>query len=333
MVRIFFKSKGVRKEFFEKLFRESSFKTWKNLYEFYKIPRSVFDCYKNGKISIHKELYEKLSIYFSNKDREYFSKRIKLVEDNWGKVKGGNKAYAKNKEIFDTGRKKGMLKILKIREGKNFDYNEINLDKDLAYFIGLLIGDGFLNEYSRHYLIQFIGHKNHELDYYKNVVCPYFNKKFNLNPIIKESKIGNFIRVNIYSKNLFDLLTKKFNFPKGRKSHTITIPPKILISEKEILLSCIAGIYDAEGCIFFDKRKTYSKPYPRIDLHMLNLAILNQIKKILDEEGIICSIANSSNDNSRILVYGEKNVRIFLKKIHIKNPKHINKLKEHNVLH
>ena len=330
--RVLFESHIQRKKFFNLILKKSSLGTWKELYTLVKIPRQVFDLYKSGKLTLSLERYNSLSKFLNKNEINNFSRKIKLVDENWGRIKGGLENYKKHKDILAEGRKKGLLKLLKSRHENYRKFENFEIDKNLSYFIGLLIGDGFTNKYGGYYLIQFVGHKDHELNYYKEIICPYVKETFNLNPIIKESKEGNFFRVNIYSKGLFNLLTKEIGIPKGRKSHIILIPPKILASQKEILLSCIAGIYDAEGCIFFDKRKAYSKPYPRIDLHMLNLPILNQIKKILDDEGIISSVSNILTDNSRILVYGEKNVKNFLKKIHIKNPKHLNKLKEHNLV-
>ena len=61
---------------------------------------------------------------------------------------------------------------------------------------------------------------------------------------------------------------------------------------------------------------------------MLNIGILNQIKSILDGEGIVCSFANMGSKNCRILVYGEKNLRDFMSKIPIRNPKHLEKIEK-----
>ncbi len=170
------------------------------------------------------------------------------------------------------------------------------------------------------------------MQYYREIISPYVTQAFDLIPIIKESKHGNFIRVNIYSKSLFELLTKKIGIPAGRKSHIVLIPQSILSKEKNIVLACVAGIYDAECCIFMDKRINYSKPYPRIDLHMCNMAILNQIKEILFSEGVISSFSCLGTQNARLLIYGESNVKKFLNKVPLKNPKHLNKLKEHGFL-
>ncbi|MBS3074148.1 hypothetical protein J4447_01695 [Candidatus Pacearchaeota archaeon] len=332
MDRILFNSRLIREKFFIKILEDNGLKSWKEAYEKYKIPRSTFDRYRYGHWSIPSELYSNLIITFKENDLNLFSKNIKLVDANWGRIKGGKESYKKNKTAFDKGRKLGLVKILQTKPKPGFDHTKIETDCDLAYVVGLWIGDGFSNKYGGYYLTQFVGHKKHELKYYTEIICKYLENRFRLSPKIKKNFKGNFIRVNIYSKEFFNLLTKNLGLPAGRKSHTILIPQKIILADKEILLACVAGIYDAEGCIFFDKRKEYPKPYPRIDLHMLNLPILHQVKVVLEHEGIICSFANKDNKNQRILVYGEKNVKRFLEKVPIKNPKHLNKLKRANLV-
>ena len=47
---------------------------------------------------------------------------------------------------------------------------------------------------------------------YRDIILPYIQKAFDLTAVIKESKEGNFIRVNIYSKSLFELLTFDCSF-------------------------------------------------------------------------------------------------------------------------
>lgn len=326
--RVLFKSNSERLNFFNTILRRSSLETWKRLYSVTKIPRQVFDSYKSGKLTIPLERFNRLIKFLNNKEVNYFSNKTMLIDENWGRIKGGRENYKKHKDILTEGRKKGFLKLQKLQSDNYHKFENIKLDKNLAYFVGLWIGDGFSNKYQRYYLTQFVGNEESELGYYKNIICKYLEETFDLKPIIKESIDGNFIRINIYSKGLFDLLIENIGVPKGRKSKTVLIPQKILSADREILLSCIAGIYDAEGCIFFDKRKTYSKPYPRIDLHMFNAEILNQIKNVLDKEGIICSLASISNGNSRILIYGQENIKHFLTKILLRNPKHINRLKE-----
>jgi len=318
-------------EFFNLVLKKSNLKSFKQLSDLGGVKRQTWDRYRSGKTSIPNNLFNILIGYLNSSERKYFLEKSKILDPNWGRIKGGKEAYKRNKLAFVKGRIKGMQEILRNKPLFSFDYKGIDLDESLAHIIGLWIGDGFSNKYLRYYLTQFVGHKT-ELKYYREIVCNYLKEKLGLNPIIKEYERKNFIRINIYSKAFFDLITKKFNLSPGRKSLTVLIPEVIRNSKRKILLSCIAGIYDAEGCVFFDKRKNYSKPYPRIDIHMLNLGILEQIKEALDEEGIVCSFANIGNKNSRVLVYGERNIKKFLEKVPIKNPKLTDKLKAYNLL-
>lgn len=322
--RVIFKFESDRRLFFNKILKRSHLKSWKLFYLYHKIPRQTFDLYKSGKSTIPNNFYERLIKYLNKNEIKNFTSKIDFIDENWGRIKGGKENYKRNKKVFDVGRILGLSKLLKMNFKNSFDINKVVLDTKLAYFVGLWMGDGFTNKYKSHYLTQFVGHKEHELEYYKNVVCSYLIQTFNLDPFIKESSSGNFFRVNIYSKNLFNLLVKKLKLPPGKKSRIVLIPSQIMQAKKEILLSCVAGIYDAEGNVFFDKRGSYSKPYPRISLHMNNPGILNQIKIILEKEKIVMSL---TNNQTMLLVYSERNIKNFLDRIPIQNPKLLNKLK------
>jgi len=323
--RISFIDENSRRLFFDEVYSFYKVSSWKNIYSNLSISRSVFEKYKSGYLTMPYSLYLVLISKFSNGFQQKFLNYVKILDSNWGSVKGGKVTYSKNKKLFDKGRQKA-INVIK-EKAITFDIN-MPLNRDLAYFIGLFVGDGFTNKYGFHYIFQFVGHKQ-ELGFYKNEVIPMAKKLFNITPSLREDKMGNFIRVDYYSSCLFRLTTERFKINRGVKSRTVLIPEEILNGERRYLLAFIAGVYDAECCIFFDKRKKYQKPYPRIDLHMANLGILNQIKTILDEELIV---SNVFIKNSRLLIYGDDNIRRFLKKVPIRNPKHVNKLKEQNLI-
>ena len=94
----------------------------------------------------------------------------------------------------------------------------------------------------------------------------------------------------------------------------------------EIVKSFIRGLYDAEACVFVDKRTNYLEHYPRIDLHMCNLNLLKQVYNILNKIGIKCSLVNLK-DNYRVLIYGKEQVGKFIKEIGFSNPKHLEKIR------
>jgi hypothetical protein len=314
--RIYFESKKIRKLFFEKLLEFNELDSWKDFIIKFKVPRKTLDSYKNGKLTLPNPLYEKMILNFNKDSILFFEKNIIIKDSNWGRVKGGISTFSKHKEIFQKGRK--IAHENRRKYIPKFDIN-LTLTKELSYFIGLFIGDGFTNKYGKYYLIQFTGDKRKELIYYSGIISKISNELFNLNPKIKEEKKTNALRVNFYSLSLFKLITERFKIKAGRKSRDVLIPEEILNSSDEILLACIAGIYDAEGCFYFDKRKYYKLPYPAIALHMNNPRLIKQISDIFIKNKIEHSC---TNNYSTLYIYGKNNVKLFLSKIILLNPKY-----------
>ncbi|MAG78786.1 hypothetical protein CMI40_00215 [Candidatus Pacearchaeota archaeon] len=319
--RVIFNSNKIRDLFFLQILNSFKLKNWKSLSDILKINRNILADYRFGRLTLPEDLYEKLTVKLDKSKVNFFNKNISYKNRNWGNIKGGKSAYLKNKEVFDKGREKAI----KVRREKvhRFDIN-LPLNRELSYFIGLFIGDGFTNKYGRYYLTQFVGHFPSEVNYYKRIVSNISNNLFGIIPKIKKDRVANAIRVNLYSKDLFLMFTKRFKNLSGRKSLTALIPNEILNSEKEIIMSFIAGIYDAEGSFYIDKRKSYKKPYPILELHMHNPRIINKISDLFNKFGIPHYI----RDNIRIYFYGEAKINIFLKNVKILNPKITNKIKK-----
>lgn len=318
--RIYFKSKSIRNLFFEKVLSSYNFSRWNEVVLDLSIPRAMLSKYRDGDITIPELIYKKFIKFFNEKDGDYFQNNISYFDENWGRINGGRSTYSKHKEIFDNGRKKA---IEKTREHANkFDIH-LPLSLELSYFIGLFIGDGFTNKYGYHYIIQFTGDKRKEKIYYSEIIAKFSEELFNLNPKIKEEEKTNALRVNFYSLNLFKLITERFKIKAGRKSREVLIPEEILNSPEDILLACIAGIYDAEGCFYFDKRKYYKTPYPAIALHMNNPSLIKQISNIFFKYDIEHSCTKSC---STLYIYGKNNVKSFLSKIKLLNPKYKSKI-------
>lgn len=321
--RIIFDSSENRESFFVNVLKSFNIRKWKELRNLLKISRSMLDSYKSGKITLPEEIYNNLTKNFSSVDKKIFINHIQFLDFNWGRIKGGRATYFKHKYLFDVGRKNAIRSIVRKAE-ERFDIN-MELDNELAYFMGLFIGDGFTNKYGRYYLIQFTGDMR-EKQFYQSLVSDYCKKLFNIIPRIKNDKHSNAIRVNLYSVALFRMITQRFKISAGRKSHTVLIPKEILNSDSKIISSCVRGLYDAEGCVFFDKRKQYKKPYPRIELHMCNLDLLKQVSNILADCGIK-NVVGESDKNLRVTVRGQDNVDKFIKKVGFSNPKQLDKLR------
>ncbi len=318
--RIFFESKNVRNLFFNKVLSSYNFIKWNDIVVRLDVPRVMLSKYRNGFLTIPEPVFKRFTKNFNEKDLNYFYSKIIYLNEDWGRIKGGKSTYLRHKQIFDNGRK---IANDRIRErAMRFDIN-LPLTKELSYFVGLFIGDGFTNKYRNYYLLQFTGDKRKEREFYSKIISNMTLNLFNISPVIKEEVRTNAIRVNFYSLNLYKLIIDRFKIKAGRKSKDVLIPEEILRADSDILLSCIAGIYDAEGCFYFDERTNYKSPYPVIALHMNNPKLITQISEVFIKDKIKHSF---TSNYSTLYIYGKESVQDFLYKVKLLNPKYAEKI-------
>lgn len=319
MHRIVFKNKKVCSEFFEEIKGKSEIKNWRRLGQIIGTSRSMIDNYRTGKLSLPENRFYELLNRLDDNRKEYFLILIKKIDSNWGQIIGGKKAYLINRKIFDRGREIA----LKNKQVKyDFDIN-IPLSKDLCEFIGAFIGDGFTNKYVHLYQTQITGDSNLDSDYYYNVLKPICEKLFKIPPKISQKE--GWIRLTIYSKRLFELLTKRFNFPAGKKSYSVCIPEEILNEDEHLLYSTIRGMFDTDGGVGFDRRESYKKPYIRINYTSSSEKLIRQLDNILTNLGVNHSLHKKGNA-FMIQINGEKNIKNFISKIGFSNKRHLSKI-------
>ena len=130
-------------------------------------------------------------------------------------------------------------------------------------FTGVVIGDGFTNKYDHHYLVQITGDKKLDENYYSAILQPLCKTIFDVPAKITTTKDA--LRLSIYSKALFEMLTIRFDIPAGKKCYTIMIPEEIMSAENKFISATLRGMFNTDGGIGFDKRKCYKKPYIRVN--------------------------------------------------------------------
>ena len=214
----------------------------------------------------------------------------------------------------------------------NFDKN-MKLNEDLCEFLGAFIGDGFYNTYqSGKYITQFTGDFKLDYQYYKENIIPKGAKNFdNIKPKLRKKKGINALIINYQSKNIFYMLKERFKFPIGKKNNSVIIPKEIINSkDKKFLYATIRGIFDTDGGVFFDNRKPYKTPYPRITLKIASKPLFKQIKTILKTEFKLC-IYKKKNKNGKeydeLIIYGHKQLNKWMQLIGFSNPRHLKKIK------
>ena len=121
------------------------------------------------------------------------------------------------------------------------------------------------------------------------------------------------------------MLKDRFKFPKGKKVYSVKIPEEIMNGKKELLYATVRGIFDTDGCIYFDKRARYRKPYPRITLQIANKALFLQLKSILNKEFKVYA-SERSNRKFYIEIYGHEQLQKWMSVIGFSNPRHSDKI-------
>jgi hypothetical protein len=311
--RVFFKDSNTRDEFFLEI--KQKFGSWKNLGKHFGIYKSRLENFRNGSISLpHKQFLEFLK--YTNKKK--YANNIILKDRHWGQTKAGKITYEKHKEIFEKGRQIALKNILSKK------LLDIKITPELCEFIGTFIGDGFMNKYGNKYIIQITGDYKLDKEYYEKTLTQIIKKVI---PTAKPYmvKVDNTLRFTVYSKDLYKYFTEKLKLVNGKKVYLVTIPNKIINSKDyKLINSCLRGIYDTDGGVAFDRRKSYVKPYIRIVLHMKSPELIKQIYNILLKQNIKATITKNVE---YIQINGTEECKKFVSKIGFSNPRHLNKIK------
>lgn len=146
------------------------------------------------------------------------------------------------------------------------EFDNLN-EKEKGYLFGMFEGDGYKihDKKSRHYHIEFYLNSIKDKEIIDFIVS--LLKKIKLNPNLYQDKRYNCKRIRVYSKELFEIISKNIN-----------------LSDKldDFKLGFVSGLIDSEGHV--NKKKSY------IMIVNTNEDILDKCKKFLEEIGIESSI-------------------------------------------
>jgi intein/homing endonuclease len=210
-------------------------------------------------------------------------------------------------------------------------YNSITtqVDAETAELLGALAGDGFIGNYGdrkQQFMIQFTGHSETD-KYYFNRLERIIKKKFpSINPTYRTK--NRTLRLNMYSKEFFAYLVDNFDFPVGKKKDDLRIPSQIKKDDKLVRLF-IRGLFDTDGCLYFDKRDSYKKPYPRIILEITSHKLFKEVYDYLDQHFTVTrkkKIRRSRFEIYCLEIYGHRQLQKWLEIIGFSNMKHLGKL-------
>jgi hypothetical protein len=203
--------------------------------------------------------------------------------------------------------------------------------KELAEFLGILTGDGYLNFYSDQYkyLIEIYGDSRLDKNYLESYVTSLVKKLFNLVATTHKKKDQNSLCLRLISKGLVNYLVY-VGFKKGRKEQ-IGIPNWIN-SSRNYMFSFIKGLADTDCSIH------YRKDYPIISFTSKSEVLVSEVFNFLKQEGFLTKnyYKETRHDvrfKSPSIVYrlrlnGRENLRLWFKYIYFRNKRHLIKIKK-----
>lgn len=207
---------------------------------------------------------------------------------------------------------------------------------ELAYFCGLLAGDGHIaiRRDKSDYLVFCAGNPADEKEFYDEVVCPLILSLFSIkvHARIFQKTYGVLIR----SKPLVRYLTEVLSLPYGRKYDQLRIPFWIK-QDKELVRNFIRGLADTDFSVCLKCRYKTSKYYPVITGCSESKSFMEEIAKELERFGMNISrhydygyedkrLKNGAYEHQRIHIYGHEQLVKWVNAIGFSSPKHLKKV-------
>lgn len=216
------------------------------------------------------------------------------------------------------------------------------LTEDLAYFCGVLAGDGSIGfrKNKKEYCIKCVGNPKDEKEFYCTLIKNLIKKLFNIDIKSKFHDKKTTYGFSLYSKNIVRYLTEFIGLPLGKKYDKLKIP-EIFLDNKELIRNFISGVADTDFHLAIKKNRNN---YPVIKGTSKSRSFIEEIKNFLESEGFKVCIYERKDFDKRvnkivithiIEISGYKQLKKWIKEIGFKHQKNIKKiefLKENNNL-
>ena len=156
------------------------------------------------------------------------------------------------------------------------------MDKKLSELIGIIIGDGNVCYIPkiRKYYIEITGNPKNEGPYYDYISQLFLDLMGKTGTIFLRNR-G--LRIRVYSKEFVEFLINNIGLCFGAgKFWRVEMPGGIITSSKNVIYSCVRGIFDTDGTFFVSKKGL--KDYPSIEIVTCSRKLAIQLYGILGDE-------------------------------------------------
>ncbi len=238
------------------------------------------------------------------------------VYKKYGKV-GGDSEYRK-KKWREWWEKTGKFN-LRLLPNKTLPFKNPEISKELAEFIGIMLGDGGISRYQ----ITITLHDKDDLKYSK-FVLKLMKKLFGINPSVYHSKKKSVNTLVISRSKLIKFLTGRIGLKIGNKIKQQIDIPNWIKKDKKLKIACLRGLMDTDGCLVIHKYKVKNKEYryKKLDFCSASQSLIKSVMKILKEFDFKPRL---SHNGKNIWIDKQDEVKRYFAVIKSNNPKHISR--------
>ncbi len=288
------------------------------------IPRNTFKKWLDESRLLPEGVYSRL-VGLQPSITAYSSFILEKKPRTWGRALGGQHSIASIKAKYgeselkrrqrNGGRKSIDARLAKLR-GKLPPASHA-----LYEFLGAMMGDGWIGIYGGRKQVNICGNLRDEKQYMGHL-RGLIRRLFGVSSHLKFRPRENVFYLMMNSSVIFDFFREKFDFPAGPKDRFNT---SRLPARWEYQKDVIRGIFDTDGCFYFDKSNSYKYPYPTIDITSKNSELLSWVGNCLSQNGFTVFYGYRS-----IRLKGRENLEKWFGEIKPSNQKHWRKCKRHS---
>jgi hypothetical protein len=199
--------------------------------------------------------------------------------------------------------------------GKSKPFRKPKKSAELAEFIGLMLGDGGISRFQLNVTLH--RYNDHE---YGIFVCDLIEKLFSVRPSVIDSRkfLANDYRVS--RVNMVRYCVKELGLVKGDKIRQKIDIPNWVKGNKKYLVSCIRGLFDTDGSVYWHKYRVRGKDYKykKISFTSASFPLLNSVHESLLKIGVWTNMRGRD-----VVIESRAGVDQYIELIGSHNPKHL----------
>jgi len=172
--------------------------------------------------------------------RKYTNFNRSMIPWNKGKTKFTHPSVLKISKTMRAKPESNFANWQKLKKKRL--HHKIRKSKHLAELIGIILGDGCIEQFPRTERLVITCNKFQTL--YIKHIHGLTKKIFHKNPSLRARKRENAVDVSLYQCDI----SKKIGMPSGNKIKNNVGIPNWIYQSKKYMIACLKGLFETDGC-------------------------------------------------------------------------------------